>query len=197
MGKHAKLLFIAGSIRTGSFNAKLAEAAARIADTLDNVTVSRINLADFDMPLYNADYEIANGLPDSARQLKRLFREHHGFLIASPEYNSSICPLLVNTIAWLSRPESKDEPGLVAFKGKVAALVAASPGALGGLRGLVPLRMMLSNIGTQVVPPQLAVAGAGSAFDDNGQLGDGNKQQALAGVVKSLIATAGAIGYAE
>ncbi|PAV25951.1 NAD(P)H-dependent FMN reductase [Tamilnaduibacter salinus] len=192
-----KLLFLAGSTRTGSFNAQLAEAAARIAESEGTAEVTRIDLADYELPIYNGDLESSEGLPEAARQLKQRFRDHHGFLIASPEYNSTLAPVLVNALHWISRPASSDEPPLSAFQGKVAALTATSPGGLGGLRGLVPLRMMLSNIGVQVLPNQLAVPGAMKAFGDSGQLVDDNQQQALATIVRELIRVAEQIGKTD
>ncbi|WP_111498115.1 MULTISPECIES: NADPH-dependent FMN reductase [Marinobacter] len=196
MAQPVKLLFMAGSTRTGSFNAQLAEAAARTAETRDGVSVTRINLAHYEMPIYNGDLEAEKGLPQAARDLKQVFRDHHGFCIAAPEYNSTLTPLLVNTLHWISRPESSDEPGLAAFKGKVAGLLSASPGGFGGMRGLVPLRMMLGNIGVQVIPTQMAVPQANQVFDGNGEFKGDNWQPMLDGVIDELVATAGAVGQA-
>ena len=170
-----KLLFLAGSSRKESLNKKLARHAASIAEKED-VTVTFIDLKDYDMPIYNGDLEAESGLPEKAKSLKKLFIEHDGIFIAAPEYNSSLAPLLKNSLDWISRKESEDEPALVAFKGKVAALSAASIGALGGLRGLVPLRMMLGNIGVYVTPSQAALSKATESFDENGKLV--NEQQA-------------------
>lgn len=191
-----KLLFTAGSTRQGSFNARLAEAAAQLAEQHPEVSVTRLHLGDYDMPIYNGDLEAAEGLPANARRLKALFRAHHGFLIASPEYNSSMPPVLTNALHWISRPETDDEPGLVAFQGKVAGLVAASPGGLGGLRGLVPLRMMLGNIGVHVLPQQMALSKASEAFHDDGTLVKASDQERLASVVEALVETAAALGRA-
>lgn len=170
-----KLLFLAGSCRKESLNKKLARHAASIAEKED-VTVTFIDLKDYDMPIYNGDLEDENGLPEKAKNLKKLFIEHDGIFIAAPEYNSSLAPLLKNSLDWISRKENEDEPALVAFKGKVVAISAASTGALGGLRGLVPLRMMLGNIGVYVTPSQAALSKATESFDENGKLV--NEQQA-------------------
>ncbi len=187
MAQHPKLLFLAGSTRQASFNRKLAILAADIAREEDDADVTLLDLADYPMPIYNGDLEQEQGIPKPARELKQLFIDCDGFFIASPEYNSSIPPLLKNTLDWLSRKESADEPPLAAYKGKVAALSAASPGGNGGLRGLVPLRMMLGNIGVHLIPQQLAVASAGDAFDDNGKLKSDQQLQTLTGIVRELV----------
>ncbi len=166
-----RILCFGGSLRRDSFNQRLAARAAQGArESGADVTV--IALRDFPMPLYDGDLEASSGLPAVAKRLKALFREHHGLLIASPEYNSSFSAVLKNTIDWISRAETRDEPSLVAFAGKTAALCAASPGALGGLRGLVPLRMLLGNIGVTVLPDQVTVGSAGRAFAPDGSLMD-------------------------
>ena len=141
----ANILFLAGSARKESINKKLARLAATMAEAT-GADVTLIDLKDYDMPIYNGDLEQENGLPENAKKLKKIFIEHDGFFIASPEYNSSYSALLKNTIDWLSRPHKENEPPLTAYKGKVAALGATSPGALGGLRGLVALRMLLGKI---------------------------------------------------
>ena len=182
----AKILVFAGSARKDSFNKKLAREAARYLEET-GATVTFIDLKDFEMPIYDGDLEDASGLPEAAKRLKKLFIEHDGFVIASPEYNSSIAPLLKNSLDWISRVETKEEKALVAYRGKAAALVAASPGGLGGLRGLVPLRLMLSNIGVWVAPDQLAVSAAHQAFGDDGQLTNPQQVNQLKSVVKQLV----------
>jgi chromate reductase, NAD(P)H dehydrogenase (quinone) len=116
------------------------------------------------MPLYDGDLEDRDGLPDNALRLKALFKEHDALLIASPEYNSSIPPLLKNTIDWVSR-EWQGESGLVPYQNKVAAILAASPGQLGGMRMLPHLRQMLNTLGVLVLPGQFALSNADQAFD--------------------------------
>jgi len=184
-----KLLFLSGSIRTGSYNASLAREAVAIAGQIDGVDADFIDLNDYPMPIYNGDLEAKSGLPDAAKALKKLFIDADGFFIASPEYNSSISPLLKNSLDWISRKEKDDEPALIAFSGKVAAISAASAGGFGGLRGLVPLRMMLGNIGVHLVPKQLAVSFADKAFDENGVLTDMQHKGNLKNVVEQLADT--------
>ncbi len=123
------------------------------------------------MPLYDGDLETRDGLPTGAKKLKELMRAHDGLLISSPEYNSSISAVLKNAIDWASRPV-EGEPPLACFTGKAAALLSASPGALGGLRGLVHLRSILGNINVLVIPDQVAVMSAHTAFADDGSLKD-------------------------
>lgn len=184
------LVFLAGSAREDSVNKKIARVAARLGDEA-GARVTLIDLRDYPMPLYDGDFEASEGLPEAALQLKELFRASDGLFIASPEYNSSLPPLLKNTIDWVSRPASSDEPPLAAYKGKVAGIAAGSPSGMGGMRGLVALRMMLGNIGMHVVPRQLAIPGAPKLFDDSGALTDDAQREALQGVVDQLIETSG------
>ena len=151
-----KIVAFAGSLRTGSFNKKLlaiAVDAARAAGA--EVTV--VDLRELALPLFDQDIEDATGLPAGAKRFKALLVASDGFLIASPEYNSSITGALKNAIDWASRSETDDEPSLIAFRGKAAALCSASPGALGGLRGLVTVRSILGNIGVHVLPDQVSI----------------------------------------
>jgi NAD(P)H-dependent FMN reductase len=161
---------------------KLAAEAARLA----GAEVTQIDLRDMPMPLYDGDLEKAQGLPPDAKRFKQLMIEHDGLLISAPEYNSSISGVLKNAIDWASRPEP-NEPPLVAFTGKVAALMSASPGALGGLRGLVTVRSILSNINVLVLPHQVAVAKAHEAFEEGGKLKDARQQQAVENAAKGLV----------
>ncbi len=123
-------------------------------------------------------------------RLKELFAQHKGLMISCPEYNSSITPLLKNTIDWLSRASEGEAP-LAAFRGKIAGLLGASPGALGGLRCLVHVRSILGNIGVWVAPTQVAVGKAHAAFADDGSLTDESARKRLAGLINEL---SGALG---
>jgi NAD(P)H-dependent FMN reductase len=183
-----KILAFAGSTRTGSFNKKLIALAADAARAA-GAEVTTIDLRDLALPFFDEDLEAAGGLPEGARKFKALLRESDGFLIASPEYNSSITAALKNAIDWASRAESDDEPPLAAFRGKVAALCSASPGALGGMRGLVTLRSILGYIGVIVLPEQVCISTAHEAFDDGGKLKDERKAKQLASLAKSLVET--------
>lgn len=185
-----KLLAFSGSSRAESFNQKLVTIAAEGAREA-GAEVTLINLGDYPMPLFNQDLEAEEGVPETARQFKQLLIEHDGFLIASPEYNSAFSPLLKNAIDWASRATEADEPPLVAYKGKYAALMAASPGGLGGMRGLVFLRMLLANIGVTVLAQQQTLPKAGEAFDVQGQLKDAALQQSVRQLGAQLAKTLG------
>jgi NAD(P)H-dependent FMN reductase len=179
-----KILAFAGSSRKDSFNKKLVRIAAAGAREA-GAEVTEIDLRDFPMPIYDGDLEAAEGHPANARKLKDLFVAHHGLLIASPEYNSGISALLKNSIDWVSRPVP-GEPSLVAFTGKIAALMATSTGALGGLRGLVQVRMILSNIGVIVLPDQVSIPKAAEAFDDSGAIKDAALNTRVRGLGRKL-----------
>ena len=186
----SKILAFAVSSRKESFNRRLlAIAVLGAKDAGANVTV--IDLADYSMPLFNQDLESEQGIPENARKFKKLLIEHDAFIIASPEYNSAFSPLLKNVIDWASRAESDDEPPLVAYQGKIAAILAASPGALGGLRGLVFLRMLLANIGVTVLPEQQAIPQAFKAFNNDGSLIDDRKHKAVLDIGRKLANTVG------
>jgi NAD(P)H-dependent FMN reductase len=187
-----KILAFAGSTREASYNKKLVRIAARGAEAT-GAAVTVIDLEDYPLPLFDQDLESEQGPPENAIRLKTLLVEHDGFLVASPEYNSSITAVLKNAIDWASRP-AQGEPPLVAFKGKAAAIMSASPGALGGLRGLVHVRSILGNIGVLVLPDQVTVPKASEAFDDQGNLKDTTKQAGVEGLGRSLAELLGRIG---
>ncbi len=173
-----KILAFAGSTRTESFNKKLIKIAAQGARNA-GAEVTLIDFRDLPMPLFDADLESKDGLPENAKKFKQLMLANDGLLISSPEYNSSFSGVLKNAIDWASRREKDDEPPLACFTGKVAVLVSASPGALGGLRGLVQLRMTLSNIRVLVLPEQIAVSKANEAFNPDGSLKDPKQQASI------------------
>jgi chromate reductase len=179
-----RILAFAGSTRRESFNKKLVAIAAHGAREA-GAEVMLIDLKDFPLPLFDQDLEAAQGPPEAATRLKKLFIDHDGLLIASPEYNSSFPAVLKNALDWVSRP-APNEPPLVGFKGKVATLMSTSPGALGGLRGLVHVRSILGNIGVIVLPDQIAVAKAHEAFHADGSLKDPKQQAGIEGLGKTL-----------
>jgi NAD(P)H-dependent FMN reductase len=191
MSNTPKILAFAGSTREASWNKRLVRVAAEGArSTGAEVTV--IDLRDFPMPLYDGDLEASEGLPEAARRLKALFMAHQGLLISSPEYNGGMSAVLKNAIDWVSRREG-DEPGLAAYKDKVAGIMGTSPGRLGGLRGLVHVRQILTNIGVLVVPQQHALGGAGDAFGEDGMLVDSAQQAIVTGIGARVARTIGAL----
>jgi chromate reductase len=182
-----KILAFAGSTRTESFNKKLVKIGVKGArDAGGDVTL--IDLRDYALPLYHGDLEDREGLPENAKKLKALFLANDGLLISAPEYNSGITGVLKNTIDWVSRTEG-DEDDLACFVGKVAALLSASPGGLGGLRGLVQVRSILTNIHVLVLCDQVTVSRAHEAFNPDGSLKDTKKQAAVEKLAASLVQT--------
>lgn len=173
----AKILAFAGSTRSESFNKKLIHIAAEGARKT-GAELTLIDLRDFPLPLYDGDLESESGIPEHGQKLKALLKEHHGFLISSPEYNSSFSGVLKNVIDWTSRPEA-NESALACYAKKVIGLVSASPGALGGLRGLAQLRQVLGNINAIVVPEQKSISAAHEAFDENGKLKSSRDRDAV------------------
>ena len=185
MNDSPRILALAGSARRESLNKQLALAAARVVEE-SGLPCTWLDLADYPLPIYDGDLEEAEGLPPNVIRLKQLFSEHAGLLIASPEYNSSISPLLKNLIDWVSRSEA-GAPDISPYHNKVAALVSASPGSLGGLRGLVSVRSILGNIGVTVIPEQYALRQAHMAFDADGKLAKESDRGHLRGVTDSLV----------
>ena len=181
-----RILAFAGSLRRDSFNQKLVPIAAKGAREA-GAEVTLIALKDFPLPLFDQDLEAEQGMPENGKKLKQLFIDHDGLLIAAPEYNSSITAVLKNAIDWVSRP-APGEPSLVAFRGKVATLMSASPGALGGLRGLVHVRSILGNIGVIVLPEQVAVPKAYDMFQEDGSLKDAKQQASVVNLGSRLAA---------
>ena len=179
-----KILAFAGSTRQGSFNRKLLKAAVESLRQA-GAEVTHVELSDYDMPILNQDEEAAHGLPPAAKVLQDLLFEHDALILACPEYNSSITPLLKNTLDWISRPNG-ERPSTAGFRGKPAAIVSASGGALGGLRGLRHVREILGNIGMLVLPGQFALGRAHEAFSEDGRL-TAAQPKTLDGVVQPLV----------
>jgi chromate reductase, NAD(P)H dehydrogenase (quinone) len=172
-----RLLFFAGSAREKSWNKKLAKLGEMIADA-NSIQATFADLADYPMPLYCGDIEARDGPPDNARKLKALMKVHSGIFIASPEYNASFSALLKNAIDWVSHTREDGEDPLQVYKTRVFAIGAASPGGMGGLRGLSQLRLVLEiGCGALVLPDQFAVPRAADAFDDHGHLKNKDSQE--------------------
>lgn len=163
----AKILVFSGSTREGSLNLKLANALT-MALSEKGAETTHLNLADYPLPVFNGDLE----MPENAEALSALFCEADGLVISSPEYNSSLSPLLKNTIDWVSTTKTKSDQGFGPYVGKICFIAACSPGALGGIRGLYHLRSVLMNVGAEIITSQLAVGNGGAAFDEEGRLVD-------------------------
>jgi NAD(P)H-dependent FMN reductase len=182
-----KILVIPGSLRTGSFNRQLA--AAVVKELLQShVDVTQISLGDFPLPIYDADLETKSGVPQIAVDLKRMIGAHHGVFIVTPEYNSSVPPLLKNAIDWVTRVRERNETLGQVFRERAFALGAASDGKFGGLRVLMALRQILAlGCGAHVIPTQMGLSHAHQAFDENGGLKDERDANQLRNTVRQLI----------
>jgi chromate reductase, NAD(P)H dehydrogenase (quinone) len=182
-----KILVFAGSIRSGSHNARLAALAAKEL-ALTGAEVSRISLEDYPLPIYNGDDEAKSGVPANARNLKQMMAEHQGVFIASPEYNASITPLLKNTIDWISRVRERGEPPLAVFKNRVFAIGGASDSPYGAMRSLMALRQVLElGCGALVLPEQITVFRASEAFDEMDDLKEERAAATLKRVAQRLV----------
>lgn len=189
--KPVRLVAFAGTTRPDAFNQRLLDLAVAAADAA-GIAVTAIGLKDYELPLYSHEREMGD-FPDAARALKALCVAHDGYLIATPEYNGSIPPLLKNAIDWISRPTDGESPvALTAYRGKVAGLMAASPSPFGGLRALTHLRQILSTIQVMVVPEQVAVPASHVAFDGP-NLKDELPRMLLGGLVKRTADVAAAL----
>lgn len=181
-----RLLFMAGSAREASFNKRLGRLAHDVAEA-NGIASTWADIGDYPMPIYDGDFEAKEGPPENARKLKALFSVHDGIFLACPEYDASITPLLKNTIDWIGRVKDDDGGPSSVYKTRVFALGSASPGALGGLRGLIVVRQTLElGLGALVLPDQIAVPRANDAFGDDGHLKDKGQMQLLRTVVQKL-----------
>ena len=181
-----KILVIPGSLRTGSLNVRLAATAAH-EFAQAGAEITRISLADFPLPIYDGDLQGKSGVPKNAVNLKRMMSAHHGVLIVTPEYNSSVPPLVKNIIDWVSRVQDPQESRGQVFRERPFAIASASEGRLGGTRALAALRLILTACHATVVPNQLALSFAGEAYDDMDRLKHPPDIEALAALVRQLI----------
>jgi NAD(P)H-dependent FMN reductase len=181
-----KILVIPGSLRTGSLNARLAAVAA-LELVQSGAEVTRISLSDFPLPVYDGDLQAKSGVPKHAVNLKRMIGAHHGVLIVTPEYNSSVPALVKNTIDWVSRVQDAGETRGQVFRERAFAIAAASGGRLGGTRALAALRLILSACHASVIPNQLALSFADQAYDEMDRLKLAADIEALKALVRQLI----------
>lgn len=188
MANEVRVLGISGSLRKGSYNTLLVKSVLGGAAAA-GATTTFLDLRELALPIFDEDLEASGPMPEGARRLKDELRSHQGLVIASPEYNSSVTAALKNAIDWATRPEP-GQPPLSCFNGKVAGLVAASPGGLGGLRGLVHLRAILGNINVIVLPQQVAVPRAHEAFGEGGVLKDPAQRASVEAIGAAVCSTA-------
>jgi chromate reductase, NAD(P)H dehydrogenase (quinone) len=183
MAPSPRILAFSGSARRDSLNRKLLAVVAEATRAVGG-EVTVLDLNDYALPLYHGDLEDADGLPANAQKLVASILAHDALLIASPEYNSQLTPLLKNTIDWCTRADENP------LRGKVAAVVSASPGAFGGIRSLTLCRQLLTHLGCYVVPAQCVLPHADQAFDGAGRLQDARTQKAVVAVASDLVRTA-------
>jgi chromate reductase len=183
-----KLLVFAGSTRTGSWNRKLANVVATMAEA-SGAEVTHIELGDFDVPMYNADLE-ARGTPADVMRLKEITYEHPAWIICTPEYNASYPALLKNTLDWISSPVKSDpvwNDDFRSTRGKVVGVLSASPGALGGLRSQSHLVPLLFNLHCWICPKVFALSRAADAFDANGELVSDHAKKNVQAVIEQVM----------
>lgn len=181
-----KILVFAGSLRHGAFSISTADAAQKEL-ILQGADVTRISLGDYPLPIMDQNLEKEEGIPGNAIKLGKQIAAHDGFLIASPEYNASIPPLLKNALDWVSRISKHEGEVFRPYQGKVAGLCSSSDGQFAGMRGLYHLRAVLMNCQVEVITPQCSISKASEAFDDNGGLKDKRNREAMEKVCKTLI----------
>lgn len=185
LAAEVKVLAFAGSTREGSFNKKLAAEAAQIARQM-GAKVTLIDLKDYPMPFYDADLESSRGMPVNARRFRQLMVESDALIIASPNYNGSFSAVLKNALDWASRGE-KGGASREAYKGKKFALLSASPGRRGGAGGLAQLRVVIEDIGGEVIKTQVSIPCANSAFDAKGGLANADTKRELQQEIQKLL----------
>lgn len=181
-----KILVFAGSLRTGAFSIRTADAAMKEL-ALQGADVTRISLGDYPLPLMDQDLEKDQGVPDNALKLARQIAGHDGMLIASPEYNASIPPLLKNALDWTSRVRRDGARPFKPFDGKVAGLCSSSDGNFAGVRALYHLRAVLMACQVEVITPQCSVARAAEAFDEDGQFREERLRHQMEKLCRALI----------
>ncbi len=186
MPHNTRLLFLSGSAREASVNKKLAQRGAKIAGALGH-PATFADLGDYPMPLYDGDAETRTGVPDNATKLKALMEAHQGIFIACPEYNASITPLLKNALDWISRVKGEAGATGQVYRTRVFALGAASPGSLGGMRGLIHMRTVMElGLGALVLPDQVTVPSAYSAFEADDTFKDAALETRFSQVIERL-----------
>lgn len=181
-----RILVLAGSTRSGAYSGKTADIAQREL-ALRGAEVTRISLADYSLPLMDEDLEKEKGVPENAVRLARMIAAHDGFLIATPEYNGSMPPLVKNVIDWVSRVKNDGGKALRPYSGKVAAICSSSDGHFAGIRSAAHLRAVLSHIGVEVVSPQCSVPYGAKAFDQDGEFTEERPRKAMDQVCATLV----------
>ncbi|MER8843419.1 MULTISPECIES: NADPH-dependent FMN reductase [Mesorhizobium] len=183
-----KILVFAGSVRSGAYSGRTADVAQKEL-AVQGAEVTRISLADYPLPILDEDLEKENGVPENAQRLARLIAAHDGLLIATPEYNGSIPPLLKNTIDWVSRVRRDGGRSVRPLAGKIAGLCSSSNGHLAGIRCINHLRAVLVRCQMEVVTPECSVPEGGDAFDGDGHFRDERLHKSMEHLCRTLIET--------
>lgn len=186
--RQPKIALLSGSIRSGSINSKLIAAAAEVAQRLGADT-NIVDLARYDLPVYNQDLEASQGIPTAALDLKAVLNQQDAFIVASPEYNGFPSPLIVNAYTWCSRGDPSGQM-YATFTGKSALVLSTSPGAVGGMRCLNPHRQLLINLGVNVMASSVAIGHGFKAFNDQNKVVDERQAAMLESAVHALVLTA-------
>jgi len=181
-----RILVFAGSIRTGAYSGRTADAAQKEL-AIQGAEVTRISLADYPLPLMDQDLEREKGIPENAMKLARLIAAHDAVLICTPEYNGSIPPLVKNTIDWVSRVHKDGGKSLSPYPGKVVGICSSSNGQFAGIRSANHLRAVLAHIGMEVIAPQVSVPHGAEAFDDAGNFNEERLRKGMTRLCKTLI----------
>ena len=195
MSSNLTVLVFAGSTRVASLNRRLASVVAA-ATQEHGAEVSLLELGDYPLPLYDGDYETNHGSPRHVAVLRNLLKRHDVWLIASPDYNSSIAPILKNLIDWVSRP-CDGEDYVACFKGRKVGLMSSSPGSSGGARGLPHLRHVLTHLGANVTTEQFTLPRGASAFADSGHFAEPARIEQLQRFLRNVLDTADASDRVE
>jgi len=161
----SRFLVLSASLREDSLNTKMAALAAASIEAQGGVA-ELVSIREFDSPSFDADVEEAQGLPAGAANFRDRLEASDAFVVASPEYNSSMPGVLKNLIDWVSR--YRPQP----FNEKYGLLLSASPSMVGGNRGLWALRIPFEHLGARVYPDMFSLAQAHRAFDAGGHIAD-------------------------
>ena len=180
MADTPRILAFSGSARRESLNKKLLAVAVE-ATRAAGAEVTLIDFKTMPIPLYEGDLEDAEGMPANAQKLVDLINQHAGLLIASPEYNSQMTPLLKNAIDWCTRADENP------LQGKVAAVVSASPGMFGGIRSQTLARQLLTHLGCHVIPMTCVLPHADKAFDEQGGLKEERSRKSVQTIAAELV----------
>ena len=181
-----RILLFAGSIRTGAFSGKVADAAQKELAS-QGADVTRISLSDYPLPIMDQDLERERGIPESALKLARQFAAHDAVLVCTPEHNGSMPALLKNTIDWVSRVHRDNGRPLDPYHGKVAGICSSSEGQFAGIRSANHLRAVLSHIGMELISPQVSVPHGGDAFDEEGDFREERFRKGMTRLCRTLI----------